>query len=242
MPRLMSFHRMKRLALATTLLLGAMAANAALVLRPQSVIEPPQGDTHADIGERKLVVPRALMRDPAQMGGGRLDRLDIVLGLTDFSPLPVPDAKTPEKAPPERLAIVITPAQDGLSSIDMFGKVYARFLSGETQAAPAGLMLRHFREKTPYEDRELYLGVGTGRTFVALCPRPAAPGAIKTPDTSDKEPCVTTFRLAGLDMALRFPASHLGQWRRITETAFTLLEQMVQEDGSTNRVALPEEK
>jgi hypothetical protein len=232
---------MKRLALATTLLLGAMAANAALVLRPQTVIETPQGDARIEMGPHQLLVSRALMRDPAQMAGGRLDRLDLVLGMETFAPLPAPSAKTPEKAPPERLAIVLTPAQEGFSSIDMFGKVYARFLSSENLPAPAGLMQRRFRDKTPYEDRVLYLGVGTGRTFVALCPLPQ-------PAEPDKEPCVSSFRIAGLDMALRFPAAHLGQWRRITETAFTLLETITQEEPRTqdepgeNRVALPPEK
>lgn len=234
---------MKRLALATTLLLGAMAANAALMLRPQSVVEPQQGDVRVEIGPRQLVVARALIRDPAQMGGGRLDRLDIVLGIDTLAPLPAPDAKAPEKTPPERLGIVITPAQEGLSAIDMFGKVYARFLSSETQAAPAGLMLRRFREKTPYEDRDLYLGVGTGRTFVALCPRTQTldKSSDGTAPPREQEPCITTFRLAGLDMALRFPATHLGQWRRITQSAFLLLDQMVQLDGNDNRVPLPQE-
>ena len=226
---------MKRLALATTLLLGAMAANAALMLRPQSVVETPHGDVGVDIGPRRLNVPRALMRDPAQMSGGRLDRLDIVVGIEDFAPLPAPNAKTPEKAPPQRLAIVITPTQEGLSSIDMFGKIYARFLSGETLAAPSGLMLRRFRDKTPYEDRELYLGVGTGRTFVALCP------LREEQNQPEKEPCITTFRLAGLDMTLRFPPGQLNQWRRITQSAFLMLDQMVQQDGSDNRVPLPQE-
>lgn len=226
---------MKRLALATTLLLGAMAANAALMLRPQSVVETPLGDVGVDIGPRRLNVPRALMRDPAQMSGGRLDRLDIVVGIEDFAPLPAPNAKTPEKAPPQRLAIVITPTQEGLSSIDMFGKIYARFLSGEALVAPSGLMLRRFREKTPYEDRELYLGVGTGRTFVALCPLREEQNQL------EKEPCITTFRLAGLDMTLRFPPAQLDQWRRITQSAFLLFDQMVQQEGNDNRVPLPQD-
>jgi hypothetical protein len=128
---------------------------------------------------------------------------------------------------------VLTPSDDRLSSIDMFGKVYARFLSGETAPAPAGLMVRRFREKTPYEDRELYLGVGTGKTFVALCPLPEA---------HDKEPCTTTFRFTGIDMELRFAPSRLGQWRKITEHAFALMDEMTASpEIKANRIPLPEE-
>lgn len=224
---------MKRLLFTSALLASAIAANAALYYRPETVMETPQGVVQADIGPRRLSVPRALMRDPAQMSGGRLDRLDLVLGIEHLGPLPAPNAKSPEAAPPERLAIVVTPAENGLSSIDMFGKVYARFLAADTRPSPTGLMLRRFRDNTPYQDRELYLGVGTGRTFVALCPLPEA---------REQEPCTTSFRLAGLDMELRFNARHLNQWRRFTEGAFALMERMVaDEQPDRERIPLPPE-
>lgn len=223
---------MKRLALATCLLVSAAAANALIALRPQAAIEPQVGEIAVELGGHRLLVQRALIRDHAQMQGGRLDRLDLVMLAEDFSPLPPVDAKRPESAPPEHIALVLTPSDDRFSSIDMFGKVYARFLSGETEPTPSGLMLRRFREKTPYEDRELYLGVGTGRTFVALCPLPEA---------SKKEPCTTTFRLAGIDMELRFSAARLPQWRRMSEHAFTLIEEMSREQAEANRIPLPQE-
>ncbi|MCA0405395.1 MAG: hypothetical protein LCH39_04520 [Proteobacteria bacterium] len=223
---------MKRLAIATCLLASAAAANALIVLRPQATLEPLAGETKVELGGHRLLVPRALIRDHAQMQGGRLDRLDLVMLAEGLAPLPPVDAKRPEAAPPERVALVLTPSDDRLSSIDMFGKVYARFLSGETMPTPSGLMLRRFREKTPYEDRELYLGVGTGRTFVALCPLPEAQA---------KEPCTTTFRLAGLDMELRFSAARLPQWRRMTEHAFSLMEEMTREQVEANRIPLPPE-
>ncbi len=210
---------MKRLLPASSLLACAAMANALMLERPQVQVEGPRGEVEVKLGGTLLRAPRALIRDEAQMQGGRLDRLDLVMVAETLMPLPPVDAKAPEAGLPERFALVLTPAEERLSSIDMFGKVYARFLTGEPQSTGTGLILRRFREKSPYEDRELHLGVGTGRTFVALCPLPEA---------REAEPCTTSFRTAGLDMELRFPAKRLGQWRRFTETAFGLVEAMTQ--------------
>lgn len=224
---------MKRLALASLVLCAAAAANAMLYLRPVTEVAQPEGAVGVEIGAHRLDVPRALMRDPAQRAGGRLARLDLVVAPADFAPLPPVDARTPESATPEHVSLVLTAPDDRLPSIDMFGKVYARFIASETLAGPAGLMQRRFREKTPYEDRELYLGVGTGRTFVALCPLPEA---------REKEPCTTTFRLGGIDLEMSFPAHQLPQWRAMSEQAFALVEGLLHEERSANRVALPPEK
>lgn len=224
---------MKRLALATCLLASAAAANALMLLRPQASLEVRTGEVEIQMGSQRLMVPRALIRDHAQMQGGRLERLDLVMQADTLEALPPVDARRPERKPPEHVSVVLTPSDDRLGSIDMFGKVYARFLSGETTASPAGLMLRRFREKTPYEDRELYLGVGTGKTFVALCPLPEA---------HDKEPCTTTFRFSGMDMELRFAPARLSQWRKITEHAFALVDEMTASpEVKANRIPLPAE-
>jgi hypothetical protein len=74
-----------------------------------------------------------------------------------------------------------------------------------------------FRQGTPYEDRELYLGVGGRRPFVALCPMDAH---------REMEPCLTTLRFGELDVELRFNARHLPEWRRILEDSTALLERL----------------
>lgn len=224
---------MKRLALASLVLCVAAAANAMLYLRPQGEVSAPEGAAQVTIGAHKLTVPRALMRNPAQPAGGRLAKLDLVVNPVDFSPLPPVDARAPEKATPEHVSLILSTPDERLPSIDMFGKVYARVMKPETLSGPSGLVMRRFRDKTPYEDRELYLGVGTGRTFVALCPLAEA---------QEKEPCTTTFRLGTLDLEMSFPARQLPQWRSLTEQAFALVESFLEDERNANRVALPPEK
>lgn len=205
---------MKRLALVLALFGCALGANATLYLRSEPSSETVRGSSRIDLGGHPIVVPRALIRDRAQMAGGRLDRLDLVVSVADFAPLPLSADREPGKTMPERLAIVLTAASSAPDPTEMFKTIYARFLARETWSNPGGLVMRRFRAGTPYEDRELYVGAGGKRVFVALCPQDSQ---------REIEPCTTTLRQGGIDVELRFSAAHLPDWRRIVASAQMLI-------------------
>lgn len=197
---------MIRILLALGLFCLALGANAALYLRTGGTAPAPSGDTRITLGETEISVPRSFIRDPAQIAGGRLDRLDMAVNIADFSALPPPSTTKPFAIPPDRLTVLLGSAQGQTGPAEQFQLLYARFLSKETWSNPGGLVMRRFRAGTPYEDREIYLGAGGSRLFIAICPREQQAGI---------EPCVTQIRVDGLDAELRFDARHLPDWRRI---------------------------
>lgn len=205
---------MKQILLALGLIGVALGANAALLMRGDKPAEPVTGESRAQLGGKTLSVPRNLIRERTQMAGGRLDRLDLALRPGDFGPLPQPSTRGGEAKLPDHIALMITAENGNPVSADLFQNVYARFLARETWSNPGGLVMRRFRDGTPYEDRELYLGVGGRRSFVALCPRDAM---------REIEPCTTRFRQDGLDLEIRFNARHLPEWRRFTVAAGDLV-------------------
>lgn len=205
---------MKQILLALGLIGVALGANAALYLRTDKGAEAVTGASRVTLGGKVLNVPRALIRDRAQMAGGRLDRLDLALAPATLGALAQPSPLEAEARLPDHLALVIAPQSGEPGSADLFQNVYARFLARETWSNPGGLVMRRFRPGTPYEDRELYLGVGGKKSFVALCPLEAL---------RETEPCTTSFRQDGLDIEMRFNARHLPDWRRLTAAAGDLV-------------------
>ena len=209
---------MKRFVIALTLFGTALGANAALYLRAEKDTEIVAGTIEVSLAGRKLTVPRAIIRDRAQMAGGRLDRLDLAVNILDFTPIPQPSTRDPNRPMPDRLTMILTPSGNAPDSTVLFQTVYARFLSGETTQSQAGLVMRRFRAGSPYEDRELFIGAGGRQPFIALCPR--------DPQLREMEPCTTLLRREGLDAELRLNARHLGEWRRITTAASELVAEL----------------
>jgi hypothetical protein len=114
---------------------------------------------------------------------------------------------------PETVLITITPKDDSLEPADRPAKLYARFLEGETEAGPGGLVLRRFETGSPYDLELLYVGPPDGRGFFARCP--------KGQDTSAVAPdmCLSLFRDRSLDVELRFAPQLLPQWEALFDGA-----------------------
>lgn len=221
---------MKRLVIALAVLGTALGANATLLLRPDAGTEALTGTVEVTLGNRKIIVLRALIRDRAQMAGGRLDRLDLVVDVADFSPLQPPTARDPDRPMPDRVALTLTAGSTATPEMtELFQTVYARFLGRETWSNPGGLLMRRFRPGTPYEDRELYIGAGGKRIFIALCPQESHLPA----NQRDIEPCTTLIRQDGLDAEVRFHARHLPDWRRIVLNSQTLLDALASSASET---------
>lgn len=212
---------MKRLVLALALLGTALGANAALFLRADGSAEPLAGTVDVTLSGTRITVPRALIRDRAQMAGGRLD---LAVTTADFAPVPPPSAREPNRPVPEHLVLMLTATHAANpDATDLFQTLYARFLGRETWSNPGGLVMRRFRPGTPYEDRELYIGAGGRRIFIALCPQDAH---------RDIEPCTALLRQDGLDAELRFNARHLPEWRRIAASSLALMSSLTADQGA----------
>lgn len=205
---------MKQVVLALGFLGVALGANAALLMRKETTREEFAGSSRVFIGGRHLDIPRALFRDRAQMAGGRLDRLDLAVSPFDFSPVPPPSAKVAKDLVPDSVVLSVTPKGDAPDPTDMFQNVYARFFSRENWSNPGGLVMRRFRAGTPYEDREIYIGAGGQKLFVALCPVDLTIREI--------EPCSAMVRQGEFDIEMRFNARHLPDWRRLTSATLKL--------------------
>lgn len=204
-------------------LLGlAFAANATLLLREPSPPQIPQGMADIDLSGLPLKVPRALILDPAQHGGGRLLRLDLALQRETFEPLPPPSLQPHAVSHLGKLHLVLSNPGIQAPPVDQLQQIYARFLMPETHNTPSGLVLRRFRPGTPYEDRELFIGAGQfggglGRLFIALCPKAGA---------RDIEACSAKLRQDGVEIEMRFTADALRDWRRIGTEALRLVSAM----------------
>ena len=215
---------MKRIILALMAFALALGANAALYLRDQGTpLMPPPGDARVTLSGQALHVPRALMRSNTQWAGGRLDQLEIAVAITDFSPLPPPNPKKPDAPMPDRLMLTFSATQSGQAGpADALQSLYARFLGTETWSTTSGLVMRRFRAGTPYEDREIYIGAGTNRLFIALCPKNAV---------QSMEPCTAKLRADTIDIEMRFDARYLPEWRRVSSQTLTFLAQWREKTG-----------
>ncbi len=174
-----------------------------------------------DIGQSRLSLDPALIRNPEQRRDGRHERLDIAFLLPDFKPIGALDAR--ELARPERTAdmvfLTIAAQDDTLDPADRPSLLYARFLEAGAPAPELGLIHRRFTANSPYENEELYLAPPEGRLFAARChggwPAELAPGGA----------CLYEFRTNGLDVLLRFAPTRLADWDRLADRAHALIAQ-----------------
>jgi hypothetical protein len=211
---------MMRIILPSVLLLVAIAANAALYLRPEETAPAITGSARITLGSTTLAVPRAVLANSAQWGGGRMERVDITLRADDFAPLPPRLPSEAHLPMPERVQIRLSVAAPNSGAAERFQLLYSRFVSAETLMRPDGLVTRRFRAGTPYEDLEIHLGAGIGQHFYALCPKPDTRSGAPAPI----EPCTAILSAPGITAELRFPVSRLGEWKRIGTKSAELLE------------------
>lgn len=211
---------MRNLALA--LLFGAFAAAAVAaallaVTGERGRAQNPGAGVEARIGATRLIYAPSLARGEDDRAGGALDALDLLVAYPQFAPPERPRAGQPAAA----LVFIHLRAQDStLDPADRPIKLYARFLSPETQEEPGGLILRRFEQGRPYEKEELHLAAPEGRAFFARCTKPANP-----PDGLG-ETCLSDLRLLGLDVQYRFSPSLLPEWETLQAGVLRLLEAM----------------
>ncbi|CAN1506213.1 hypothetical protein MCEMSEM23_00640 [Rhabdaerophilaceae bacterium] len=205
------------------LILGlAVGANAALLLREPSRPSAPLGDVAVSLDGLELKIPRALIRDPSQQAGGRLPRVDLIAMRAGLEPRPPSLRPGKAEQSADHVVLILTNAGMRSSPADQLQQLFARFLLPETVKSDSGLVMRHFRPGSPYEDKELFIGAGqfggnSGRLFIALCPRPGA---------KDVERCTARLRHEKIEVELRFKPLALEEWRQLGTQTLALLERL----------------
>jgi hypothetical protein len=192
--------------------LGGFAAY--LGLRADAVPSEPRLD--AEIGTVRLHLDPALARFEEQRRGGRQERLDLALLLPDFraaGTLRERGQSAEELA--EKMVFLSVSAADGtLDPADRFVQLYARFLTPEQAAGPAGLIKRRFEPASPFANEDLFIAAPEGRQFAARC-RAAEAGL---PDM-----CVYEFWRGGVAVQLRFSPRALADWPNLKARSEALI-------------------
>ena len=166
------------------------------------------------IGAERFEFPPGYLRESPDGGA------QIAAALPDFTPAAdVNDisARTNLDERFQRLVfLTLRPADPQLDPADRMDRLYQRFLSPTVFERPAGLAVRVFDHGSPFEGDELVFVPPEGRAFAARCRRPDPLN--KTPAT-----CSALRRQSGLDIEVRFAASHLGEWEDLMTRAVGLV-------------------
>ena len=179
--------------------------------------------TSVQLGTIGIVYPTAYARFPAGRGGGRLDRVDLAITVPDFHAAGATTASLPaDDDVAARVSslvfLTIRPEDEAIDPQDRTEKIHARFLEPGVWQEESGLVMRRFEKGSPYDHEELHFVPPDGRVFAARCVRPTQPPS-DLPST-----CLSTFRIDGLDIDVRFPPALLPQWEPLIDGTRNLVQ------------------
>jgi hypothetical protein len=178
------------------------------------------------IGATLFNVPAAAIRMNIQRHSGPQERVDLSFAFPSLEPPDAPkrvsaDAVAEAVQPIDRIFLSIAAHHDTLAPDARVRTIYPRYLGQAATPAIDGLMLRVFRDGTPYSGEDLFLA-GTPE-LSARCTRDAA-----TPGM-----CLSERRIEGADLTFRFPRSWLAQWRDVANAMDRLTEKMRRPGGTS---------
>lgn len=199
---------------------GAIAT-VAYLLWPTWRTDPARGPGRipVQVGGTLFNVPSAAIRRKVQRHSGPQERVDLAFIYPSLAP---PEkqkhvsADTVEEQPQpiDRIFVSIVAHRDSLAPDMRARTIYPRYLEQASTQLEDGLVMRAFKEGTPYASEDMF--TGTGPTLVARCTRDAA-----TPGM-----CLSERRIEGADVVFRFPRSWLSQWRDVASAMERLTAQI----------------
>jgi hypothetical protein len=161
----------------------------------------------------------AAIRMAVQRHAGMQQRIDLAYLWPSLLP-PDPARKATVGAPVnpnERLFITIQSSDGALPLMERVQTIYPRYLVAEPTAGPQGLMLRHFRDGTPYQGEELVFESQAPEHFLARCSRHGAIGSGN---------CLLERRIGDADITIRFPRDWLNDWPSVARGIDRLLARL----------------
>ncbi len=127
-----------RLSHGLALLLLMLAAGGLWLLRGRE--EAAARIVQAEIEGVHVAYPSAYARDPATQDGGTVERLAFLVEFPGFAPHRPPGAA---RAPRAALVfITVRPDDDAMNPAERPSQLYARFVQGDAQPGPGGLVIR----------------------------------------------------------------------------------------------------
>jgi hypothetical protein len=203
----------------------ALAAGAVTVVawllwptwEPDKSIDPAR--LPVSVGGTVFNVPTKAVRIKVQRHSGPQERVD--LGFL-YPSLEVPESArhagtdAPDQALPpiDRIFVSLSAHHDTLAPDIRARTIYPRYLEKASSQADDGLVMRAFRDGSPYSGEDLF--VAASPAMVARCTR----------DTATPGMCLSERRIDGADLTFRFPRSWLAQWREIATAMDRLTEQL----------------
>ena len=154
-------------------------------------------------------VEPAAVRVPVQRRPGAQERVD--LSYLWPSLLPPDPARKPTVGSPidpnERLFVTLTSGETTLPLTERLRTIYPRYFALQTTEGPDGLLLRGFRDATPYRGEDLIYQAGAPEHFLARCTRKGV---------GNSGTCLFERRIDGADVTVRFPRDWLTDWRAVS--------------------------
>ena len=202
------------LPLAAAAALAAVAVGfVAFILWPRwpGPIAPPDVPSlPITIGGLVFNVPPAAIRVPVQRHPGPQDQIDLAFLWPELTP-PDPAEKPALREPLsniDRLFLSLAGATSTLPAAERFREIYPRYFGEGEFPGPDGLVVKRFRDGTPYQGDDLFYDPAKPDPFMARCSRP---GAGDTPGM-----CLFERRIGGtVDVTVRFPRDWLADWRTL---------------------------
>jgi hypothetical protein len=204
---------------------GGLAAGAivlvAYLLWPTWGTDPARGPERlpVSVGGTLFNVPVAAIRRKIQRHSGPQERVDLAFIFPSLDAPEAPkhmSADTVEDAPQpiDRIFVSIAAHRDSLAPDMRVRTIYPRYLDQVSTAVDDGLVMRAFKEGTPYGGEDMF--IAGNPALSARCTRDAA-----TPGM-----CLSERRIDGADLTFRFPRSWLSQWRDVANAMERLTAQM----------------
>ena len=204
---------------------GALAAGAialvAYLLWPTWGTDPARGPGRlpVSVGGALFNVPTAAIRRKIQRHSGPQERVDLSFTFPSLEPPEAPkhvSADTVEERPQpiNRIFVSISAHRDSLAPDMRVRTIYPRYLEPASTPVEDGLVMRAFKDGSPYGSEDLF--VATNPALTARCTRDAA-----TPGM-----CLSERRIDGADLTFRFPRNWLTQWRDVANAMERLTAQM----------------
>jgi hypothetical protein len=155
-----------------------------------------------------------------QRHSGPQERVDLAFGYPSLDSPDAPKhvtAETVEQADRsiDRIFLSIAAHHDALAPDMRVRTIYPRYLDQASSPFADGLVMRAFRDTTPYSGEDLFVA-DDGPSLTARCTRDAA-----TPGM-----CLSERRIEGADLTFRFPRSWLTQWRDVANAMERLTLQL----------------
>jgi len=164
-------------------------------------------------------VEPAAIRVAMQRKAGTQDRLDISYLWPSLAP-PDPAVKPTVGAPfdpNERLFATISSGEATLPIEERVKTIYPRYFAAQAEPGPDGLMVRAFRDGTPYQGEDLIYDAAQSEAFLARCTRRGIGNA---------GTCLMERRIKNADVVLRFPRDWLNDWRAVAKGVDRLLSRL----------------